>query len=86
MMPRWLPIRMMRQADVTLPMVAIAAAFILLGCSGPCDELSGRICASAGAKSPVCSSLQRTVDSAHAGDREACAAGIVYLDELKRGR
>ena len=59
---------------------------LLSGCGGPCADLSERVCASAGESSAACTSLRATNTSPHAGDREACAAGVAYLDELKRGR
>ena len=84
-MPRRLPVSTTIYARL-IHVAVVAAAAVLFGCGGPCGELSDRICGAAGAQSGVCVSLQRVVAPPHAGDREACVAGVVYLDELKRGR
>jgi len=71
-----------------LVLAALLAVVLLgvFGCGGPCGELSERVCASAGDQSQACTSLQQLESSPHAGDRDACTAGLAYLDELKRGR
>ena len=84
-MPRRPPVSTTINA-VLIRVAVVAATAIVFGCGGPCGDLSDRICGAAGAQSAVCVSLERVVAAPHAGDREACAAGVVYLDELKRGR
>jgi len=90
-MPRRPPVRLSgRRGGKAFVRLAVATLLgmtcWMTGCGGPCEDLRERVCASSGENAVVCQSLHAANAAPHAGDRAACAAGVAYLDELKRGR
>ena len=72
---------MKRLLRLALP-VAFAAA--LVSCTDPCTSLASRTCARGGRSSAVCKQLQAIAAAPQAGDRQACEAGVAFIDELEK--
>jgi len=57
---------------------------VAAACTDPCADLAERTCARGGHATAVCKKLQAIAAAPQAGDKQACAAGVAFVDELER--
>lgn len=57
-----------------------------IGCTDPCSDLAARTCRRVGEVDQLCQQLRVIADESRYGDRQACVAGITFIDELQRSR
>lgn len=64
--------------------LSAALATALVACTDPCASLARRTCARGGQSSAVCKQLSAIAAAPQSGDRQACEAGVAFIDELEK--